>query len=193
MLGKILYLDVETTGLDATKHAVWQVAVIIEINGEVKERWNGFINPFSSKPDTELDDYAMKMNKLTREKLESYPNSKDVLVDFSKMLYKYKDKTDKYDKFTICGYNSNFDMKFIEAWYLANGANHLFSQVHYKDVDVFALVKVLQHLGKIDTGWSQALPVVAKHFNLEHDAHDAMSDIEVTKELLELLEREYLK
>jgi DNA polymerase III epsilon subunit-like protein len=42
---KICFVDTETTGLDAKRHGIIQIAAIMEVNGVEAERFETFIRP----------------------------------------------------------------------------------------------------------------------------------------------------
>ena len=42
---KVLYFDTETTGLDAGKHGIIQLAALMEIGGEIVETFNMKFQP----------------------------------------------------------------------------------------------------------------------------------------------------
>lgn len=44
---KILYFDVETTGTDSSKHEITQLAIIVEVDGVVKEEVNWRCQPIN--------------------------------------------------------------------------------------------------------------------------------------------------
>ena len=54
---KVLWLDVETTGLDCRKHGLREVGFIIEIDGVEVDKGVFRINPFTyTTRDVEIDD-----------------------------------------------------------------------------------------------------------------------------------------
>ena len=82
---KIFY-DLETTGLDERKHSIIQLAGVIEINDEVVEEFDIKIKPH---PKAELDPYAMQINKVTPEELETYTEMTVALDQFKNILRRY--------------------------------------------------------------------------------------------------------
>jgi hypothetical protein len=67
--------------------------------------------------------------------------------------------------------------------------NQLF---HYKNLDVFPLVITLKHLGLIDT-IDDKLKTICEYFDIKIDAHKAISDIEATKKLYEIIVNKFIK
>jgi len=178
---RTLYVDVETSGLNEKIHGIIELGYIIEDdNGEVLDKGYITMNPLymSSK----VSPKALEINGFSVEDLTKLPNAKEACVSFIAILNKHLD-----DKYKLVAYNADFDTKFIQAWMDKLVPNTYWKMIDYKHLDPFAMVKYLQHLGKIDTGKSQSLESVAKYFNLEHKAHNALSDIEVTRDIHHIL------
>ena len=66
---KVLYFDVETTGLDALRCSIVQLAGIIDVDGVEKERFNIFMRPFEN---SEISQEALKVIGKTKEEINSY-------------------------------------------------------------------------------------------------------------------------
>lgn len=183
---KVIYIDVETTGLDPAKNGLIEVACIVEIDNKEVERFVFNINPFKYNKKIEIVDEALKVNGKTIEDLKSYPKSKKQYKKFIKFLDKYIDKMDKNDKFQPAGYNVSFDIKMLRAWFIDNGNIFFGSYFGHKDLDVFALVKHLTYSEVIKTK-NEKLKTVCDYFKIEINAHNALDDIIATKKLHHLL------
>lgn len=188
---KILYLDVETSGLDVNKHGICTLAATAVVNGEEVGSLDLKINPESYIEPKEISDLALQVNGLTRDQLKGFGNSGLSFSYFIEFLDSYINKFDKNDKFTICGYNSQFDSAFLRAWFLDNGHRFYGSYFYNYDLDVYALVRWLNFAGKLNTD-NQKLETVCKSLGIELEAHDARSDIEATRKLAKKL-IEYFK
>ena len=64
---KIIYIDVETTGLGCPESGLVQLAGAIELDGEVVERFDFHMRPF---PEDAISDEALAVNGLTRTDLD---------------------------------------------------------------------------------------------------------------------------
>lgn len=181
---KILWLDVETTGLNPDKHGIRELGYIIEINGEIVEKDVLYINPLSYiKKDVVIDLKALELSGVTIEDITAYPQSVDMFLKFLKLLQKYINIDDKNDNFTIAGYNPKFDYDFLLKWFEDNGIIKSFNQYfNYKVLDVFPIVMTLKYLNIIDTE-NDKLKTVCEYFNIPIDAHNALSDITATRDL----------
>lgn len=185
---KVLWLDVETTGLDCRKHGLREVGFIIEIDGVEVDKGVFRINPFTyTTKDVEIDDYALEISKVSIEDLESYDRVSYCFKELMKKLVKYVNVNDKNDCFVIAGYNTAFDIGFIKEWFKEMGLLDSYKDLfHYKSLDVFSLVFALRHLG-INSAENDKLETMCNYFGIEIEAHNALSDIEATKKLYELI------
>lgn len=195
---KTFYFDVETTGLDKTKAGLTQLAAIVIIDGVEVDTLSLDINPASYNREVEISERALEVTGKTLEDLASYPLSCtqfDKLIEF---LDKHVNKYDKEDKFIPIAYNSQFDMGFLQEWFIDNEHKFFGSYFTYKDVDVFGLVKVLAHLGHVPInpiGDTHTLGALCEMYgiSLGDNAHDAIADIRATRELYQLLVDRYVK
>ena len=185
---KVLWLDVETTGLDCKKHGLREVGFIIEIDGVEVDKGVFKINPFTyTTKDVVIDDYALEISKVSIEDLESYDRVSYCFKELMKKLVKYVNVNDKNDCFVIAGYNTAFDIGFIKEWFKEMGLQDSYKDLfHYKSLDVFSIVFALRHLG-INSAENDKLETMCNYFDIEIEAHNALSDIEATKKLYELI------
>lgn len=193
MSKKILWLDVETTGLNPSLHGIRELGYILEIDGEIVGKDILYINPFSYNKQVEIDPKALELSGVTIEDIKEYPNSTDGLYSFLTKLSSYIDHATKEDRFTIAGYNPKFDYDFLFNWFEDNGIVKSFNQYfHYKVLDVFPLVMTLNHLNIIDTP-NDKLKTVCEYFNIPIEAHNALSDITATKQLFEKITDSFIR
>jgi DNA polymerase III epsilon subunit-like protein len=86
---KVLWLDVETTGLDCRKHGLREVGFIIEIDGVEVDKGVFRINPFTyTTKDVVIDDYALEISKVSIEDLKSYDRVSYCFKELMKKLVK---------------------------------------------------------------------------------------------------------
>ena len=185
---KVLWLDVETTGLDCRKHGLREVGFIIEIDGVEVDKGVFRINPFTyTTKDVEIDDYALEISKVSIEDLESYDRVSYCFKELMHKLVKYVNVNDKNDCFVIAGYNTAFDIGFIKEWFKEMGLLDSYKDLfHYKSLDVFSIVFALRHIG-LNSAENDKLETICNYFDIEIEAHNALSDIEATKKLYELI------
>ena len=185
---KVLWLDVETTGLDCRKHGLREVGFIIEIDGVEVDKGVFKINPFTyTTKDVVIDDYALEISKVSIEDLKSYDRVSYCFKELMKKLVKYVNVNDKNDCFVIVGYNVAFDIGFIKEWFKEMGLQDSYKDLfHYKSLDVFSIVFALRHIG-LNSAENDKLETMCNYFGIGIEAHNALSDIEATKKLYELI------
>jgi len=169
-MNKTIWLDLETTGLNPNENGIVQIAMLVEVDGKIVDKFETKMNPGKVK----FSQYALEVNKLTKKKIQSYPSKEDVVKKVTTFLDKHKD-----EKLTVGGYNVKFDIKFLSK--IINFTNYF----HWYNVDVFALLKIKRQQGLYDGGMK--LVEACEHFKIKHDAHEAMSDIKATRKLYKKL------
>lgn len=185
---KIFYLDEETTGTNPVVHDIIQLAGIIEIDGKVIERVNMNCQPFDWSA---VEEEALRVNGLSIAKLNTFQEPKEMYLALLKVLGKYVNKYDKTDKFTIAGQKVGFDADFLKEFFIKCGDMYYGSWFNWRHVDLLAVVRWLRYAGRINLE-NDKLETIATHFGISFDAHDAMADIETTRNLLIQITEKYL-
>jgi DNA polymerase-3 subunit epsilon len=182
---KILWIDIESTGLDPVKNDIWQLAYIIEIDRKIEHEDTYRIRPYNIE-NYSLD--ALKAARITPEDLEALDyNIADVVFDLKEIWGKYIDKYDKNDKFVMAGYNVSFDHDFLyEMFHKAGDRYGLGSWVFWPTRDVKTYVADVAIVNGIRFP-NFKLATVCERFGIKFDAHDALEDIRATKKLYEKL------
>ncbi len=178
---KILYFDTETTGVDPVKNDIIQIAGIIEVDGEVKEEFNLKAKPFDF---TTIQDRALEVNNVTREELEEYPDPRQAYVKLLGIFTSHIDKFDREDKFFPAGQNIRFDLDFLSNFFRKNYDKYFGSWQNWKMIDSLYITNMLASLGLLNLP-NHKLETVCEHFEIKIEkAHDALSDIRATRELI---------
>lgn len=188
-MAKILFYDLETTGTMYWKNGIHQLSAVIEIDGEIKDIINIKMKP---NPQAVIDDEALAVAGITKETLDSYELSMNQgYIAFIDVLKKYVDKFNKDDKMFLCGFrNTGFDDPFMNAWFKQCGDNYFFSWFwgNSLDVSVMASNTLKEERYKMS---NFKLSTVAEKFEIEVDhtrLHDALYDIELTREIYHKLQ-----
>lgn len=185
MKTKTFYFDVETTGLAPTRCAIRELAFIIDIDG-VEER-SGCLRSRPSGGDY-IDDKAMAKLRVDMEAVANHPLSQmELHTELCLILGQHVNQYNKTDKFSIVAYNGNFDIGFLQCLFKKCGDKYYGSWFNHKLIDPLMLIRAFEMAGKIDKLPNHKLVTVCEYFNIPITAHDAMSDIEATKELTKIL------
>lgn len=86
---KLLFFDLETTGIKHWRNGIHQISGEIVIDGITKETFDFTVSP---NPKCEIEEEALSICNVTKEQIMAYRPMKEVYVDFVQMLSKYIDK-----------------------------------------------------------------------------------------------------
>lgn len=180
---KRLFIDVETGGTNPYKHALLEIAGIVDIYGDIVEEFSFKLKPF---PQDEIEDEATAVTGLTPDIIEQQHEDPGlVYIKFIKLLDSYIDKYDKKDKFTFIAYNSKFDEEFIRSFFKKKGNNFFGSYFHWPSIDVAVLAS--DDLGEDRPSLVNfKLITVCKYYGLDINSerfHSGDYDIALTREL----------
>lgn len=185
---KVLWFDTETTGLDPVKHDIIQIAGMVEINGEVVEEFNIKCQPVNY--DT-VQQEALDVHGISIEQIRDYQTSVEGKKEFVSIMDKYINKYDKNDKFTPAGQNVQFDVNMLREWFIKNGERYGSGSYHnYHMIDTACLARIMTFEGALDTT-NHKLETLANRYEIKIDAHDALSDIQATRNVYKSLINEF--
>lgn len=180
MQEKIMYLDLETGGVDPKRSAILQLSAGVEIDGQVVDSFEIFMKPF---PGDEVEDGALDHNHITRADIETdqFVDSVYGYTNFLDFMSKYVNKMDRNDKFSLIGFGVEaFDEQFLRQWFIKNGETKYFnSWFHNPSIDLktlaaYTLRKHRHKLGRF------RLVDVCHYMGIEVDesqAHNSTYDI----------------
>lgn len=153
----IVFVDIETTGVDSNQDAIVQISALKFCGNQEVDRLNTYINPGRPIPSN-----ATAIHKITDDMVKDAPRIDDIRGIFLEFV---KDSI-------LVGYNVTFDLRFIS---IAFG--EMFNEVRYLDVMYFAR----RHLDLPD----YRLETVAAHLGFSPDSrfHDSMADCEATADV----------
>ena len=188
---KLLYIDTETTGLDPDGCAIWQLAGIIEIADRIVEKFNIHMRP---NPDQNINIGALEATNASFQNIVKGKSQFEGYNDFMHTLDCHINKYDTSDKFFMVGYNSHsFDSAFIRNFMKMHDNVYFGSYFWHPNIDVmlvaaYAAMKDRTKLPNFKLGTiCQSLGI---DFD-EKEAHDAMYDVEKTREIYKQIKKEY--
>jgi DNA polymerase-3 subunit epsilon len=184
---KLLFFDLETTGVNPGKNGIHQISGEIVIDGKTMERFDFKVQP---NPKCVIEEQALQVAGVTREQVMAYPAMGDVYRQFVALLGKYVDKYKKTDKFFLVGYNNaSFDNQFLRGFFLQNGDQYFGSWFWSNSIDVMVLAsaKLAERRHEME---NFKLATVAKFLGVNVDdaaLHNALYDINLTKAIYNLV------
>lgn len=185
MSKKVLYFDTETTGLEAGKHEIVQLAGIVEIDGVIEKKFNIYMRP--DNPDN-VSPEALGIQEKTLEDVMAYPERKVGFEEFLAILNKYINCYNKLDKFIIAGQNIRFDMGFLAALFKSQGHKYFGSYFGGEELDSRLLYIALMLAGRTDRLTRMRLTNICSALGVElNNAHDALADIQATYDVLQIM------
>jgi len=181
---KVLYFDVETTGLNPNVDFVMQLSGLIEVDGEIVDEFNYFMQPPKG---TAVSTEALKVTGKTIEDLRSYPSAQEGFDKFTELLNKYVKYGSWSDKFYPAAYNGNFDLQFIDQMFKRQFAIDKWGYYqNWQLIDPLPVFRALSYAGVIKT-YGHKLSTMCDHFGISLEAHDALSDVRATRDLVQVL------
>lgn len=188
-MATIIWIDIETTGLNPHRHAIVQIAGIVEVDGVMGERWN-----LRLRPDTnaEIDETALVINGLTRERMEEHPYSAARGCEMLRGILS------KYERYIIAGWRVAFDVRFLSALFEMHGGFPDFEaqRTRYPLLDVAPMaVAYLADINALHKAapFSLNLGNVADYLRVMPmgELHDAETDVRLTREVYRALLRSW--
>lgn len=189
MVKKVFWFDVETTGLNPELQDIIQLAFMVEIDGDIIESKNMLMQPFNYET---VQQEALDIHGKTIEKIKTYPNPRKTYTELIAILEEHVDRYDRADKFHPAGFNARFDIDFLRQFFIKNGDVYYGSWFNYKVIDPLPLLHILDGMGTVALE-NYKLETVCKHYDIPLDAHDALSDINATRDLTKLICSKYIK
>lgn len=175
-MSNILFMDVETTGLNPEIDSVIQIAAQYYKGEERISQFETKLKPYKNN----LSLGALMTNKVSPNDLNLAQDSKTACNDFIEYLQSIPDFT-FYNKIVPAAHNAAFDISFLKSFLKAHnvvGWDDFFS---YRVVDTAAIARFLVDVNLLDTK-SVSLGILAKSLKIEVDEtkqHEALYDTEL--------------
>lgn len=182
---RFLWLDTETTGIDPSDSAAFEVAFVLVDNGEAKCERCFFLNPLSDT--IKYHEGAGKVHGYSESEIKEFLSEKEQVPKIASFLEEAREMWKKdgsmSEKLVIAGYNVDFDVRHLKALLERNGFNYSDYFQPYV-ADVYTQVKNASIQKALPYLPDRKLGTVAKHLGVDiENAHDALADIRATREV----------
>lgn len=137
-MSKLLFFDLETTGVKFWRNGIHQIGGIVDIDGQEVERFDIRLAP---NPAATIEQEALDVAGVTLEQVQSYQPMEEGYRQLVGILSKYVNKFDKRDKMYLVGYNNaGFDNNFLRALFTQCGDKYFGSWFYPNCMDVYVMV-----------------------------------------------------
>jgi DNA polymerase-3 subunit epsilon len=180
MKRKLAVIDVETGGLDVTKHSILTIAVLIWNDGAIEDEYYTMV----SEPTIVADEGALKVNGLTVEQVKDEGVSPLQAVNaITAMLQKHDMRRDV----RIVAHNASFDVSFVKRLWALAGRDFA-KTFSYRALCTMTGALLLEQAERIKLpGGSAALDSLVKNWSITLDrseGHNALADAYACAEVL---------
>lgn len=187
---KKCFIDVETTGLDVSKHSIHQISsIMIDENGKEIDSFNMKLRPFKAEYEqSALDIAGITYAELLEPERET---SGACFLLFQEFLNKHVNRFNKKDRLQFVAYNSEFDERFVREWF--NEHDDSFYGAYFWNPSICVMKTAAwflrDHRAKLNSFKLKAICNFAGIKFDENLGHDSMYDITKTLELYRVLEK----
>jgi len=181
MSKRLLFMDVETGGLDPEKHSLLTIALSVYEDGKIINK-----KDFAVRHDVyNVSAQALKINNINL--IEHHDIATDEAIVVDEIIKIIKDNFIDCEPI-VAGHGVDFDYKFIAKLFRDN--NYNFSDyVSHRKLDTCSILKFLMVTDSIDIR-SASLENAIKYFGIEtKDRHTARDDVDATVVLFERLDK----
>lgn len=170
------WIDIESTGLNEKKSDVIQLACIPIINGVRQKPFNEFCQPINWNG---IEQEALDIHGITLEQLKTFQSPEAMIDKFVEYMRSFG------VKFTIAGYNVSFDKRFLSSTF--SKLNRVTDFFKMFSIDIHCTYKRASEVKSQINSKSLKLEELAKLYGIAINAHDALSDIEATIKVDEII------
>ena len=203
-MSKIIGIDTETAGLDAKRHGIIQIGMFIDIDGKLEDTLLVNVQPFDAdilkindiefeyediafidkiKPADVIEPSGITIRQIVGDHIMPQKALKQIITFLDKYTEdKYKKDKKPDEKFYLMGFNLQFDMGFMAEWFRKLDFKYFGSYTNYRPLDAYHEACFRAYQGKLDSQ-NLKLETLCKHYGIEIEAHNALSDILATRQL----------
>ncbi len=181
---KLLFVDVETTGIDENLNEPHQISLMIVISGKLARTHTLYAQPINWNT---ISPEALEKCNVTLETLKTYPKPEITHQRLVQIFDLFVDKFNPQDKFICVGQNVRFDMKMLNAWFRKLQDPYFYSWVNSRmELDILPLTRWFQYLKLLPELPDSKLGTICQALGIRQEKeHDAADDIAVTKKVFD--------
>lgn len=161
-------VDLETTGLDPKTDKIIEIGALKIREGEVVDTFSAYVNPARK-----LEERITELTGIRDKDLEDALYIEEILPSF----LEFAGEDD------LLGHSVIFDFSFLKRAFVNQKMSF-----ERKGIDTLRIAR--RHLADLE---SRSLPFLCKHFQITHNPHRALSDVEATYELYKRLYQDFYK
>lgn len=173
----LLWVDVETTGLNEERNGIISLAAIADWEGKEVASKVFHMNPEGRQ----IEDGALAVNGFTRAQIAAFPHWTDVLAEF--LTWVTDTYTGAFVPVPVAGYNDvSFDCRFMREWMSQGGARF---ETWFRAEERFDVMKMVKADPRFFKLGNRRLLTVANSMGVQlaDKAHQAEADIRATRDV----------
>jgi DNA polymerase-3 subunit epsilon len=181
----VLWISMNTTGLDSESNGILDVSCIIEAGGRVQDSIcikMRLPDSLSYNDDT-LKYLEIDKSYITQE--NGFVTYEEGIQIFENKLSAYVDKYNKDTKFHLAGFNLPFIRGFLEKWYQICNNQYLHSWIYNdkSDIDIFKVYNFMEWVVKAPVLQSHSMNSIAKGLGLPESQSNwnSLQKVELTR------------
>src|SRR5947209_16607909 len=181
----ILFLDIETTGLDSKIHKIIQISAKLDVDGVTVSSFNEQASVQISATEFSgmnlilpiISFGALKVNRRTPSSLITGKKLGDILVEFADYLIGIN------KEFITCGHNIHFDVDFLNQAFIRIGFTDFESLIGHRFLDTAAIGLYLKEKGMLPLDKIN-IENLTEYFGLDKNKlHDSSIDVDITADI----------
>jgi DNA polymerase-3 subunit epsilon len=179
----LLYIDVETTGLDPVLNDVINLGCIVEVNNKIVDKFEYYMYPTNW---SRIDKKAMNINGIDIENCYHFDKCVNFITptEAATEIYKIMSSYKKDGKLIAVGKNVKFDINFINNFFSKNirsGGGNFYDIIRHRYIDINSLLLTTKYCGSnnidmndMDLENLQYIYNIQKTLNPHNALHDAI-------------------
>ena len=174
----LLLIDLETTGLDAETNGILSICAKL-YSGDRKVITSYYAECTSE--DSKVDLAALKVNRYSISKLQSFKNEKETMFNFCDWLISLPTN----GEIVLCGHNVHFDIGFIKSKLRKYNISGFDQAVSHRVIDTASIGRFLTLTGHLQS--KVTLKDLATSLEVQYDPvkhHNAEYDVDLTASVL---------